>query len=179
MTPAIERSVDGRCARTNRFFAPVILAGLTFGCFGLGLAVNAINTESLVTSAFDRTFAALTQPRAPVQVSRTYTGVVGTEDFWLRANGDANLIKAVSVGQRLVLTTNGASRELTVTDVRTNADEATHIDTGRLGSSIVLITCLDTSSGVEQRLRLRIEGGRIVEVPAADELGPSQSARAL
>ncbi len=192
MTPhksASDVATPIRSARSSHAAVPAAAAGASVGLVALslvvvglgavGFGVTSINTETVVSSAFDRTFAALVRPAGPVGRARAYDGVSGSEDFWLSAKVDGHFVKAVSVGQNVLLTTNGSSRELTITDVRALADEATHIDTGGAGSKVLLVTCQEKGGSTQHQLRLRIEHGHLVEAPASQAQAAEPSARAL
>lgn len=135
---------------------------------GLGMAAIALtfttfNSETAVTTGFERAFAALQKPAVKV-ATRAYDGIAGTEEFWLHSNANAHLVKAVAVGQEITLASNGTERRLTITSV-TDADEAiTHIQTA--ASHALLVTCREGDATTGREIRLRLDANQITELPA-------------
>lgn len=155
----------------TRFRASLRLAGIGFTAIaGLAIVVGAINSEALVSSAFDRAFAALDKP-ATKAASRTFDGIAGSEDFWLRAE-NANIVKTLAVGQKITLNANGLERLLTITGVSDAADAVTHIQTTADKARILLITCREGDARTGREVRLRLEAGQIAEVPAGATAAP-------
>jgi len=145
----------------------------TLGCAallagaGVAVTVSALNSDTVIALGFDRALAALPQTSPPARAA-PFDGVAGTEDYWLRAPGNANIVQAVSVGQQIRLTDNGTVRHLTITSVRDGGDAQTHIDTSPVRARVALITCREEATGRETRLRL--EGGHIREIAVDAEL---------
>jgi hypothetical protein len=144
---------------------------------GLGMAAIALtfttfNSETAVTTGFERAFAALQKPTVKV-ATRAYDGIAGTEEFWLRSNANAHLVKAVAVGQEITLASNGTERRLTITSVA-DADEAiTHIQTA--ASRALLVTCREGDASTGHEIRFRLDANQITELPAT----PIATQRAL
>lgn len=144
---------------------------------GVGLAAIALtyptlNSETIVTSGFERAFAALQTPATKVS-GRAYDGVVGSEEFWLRSNANANLINAVAVGQQITLAANGTERHLTITSVADADDAITHIQTSPLRA--LLVTCREGDAVSGREIYFRLDANQITELPVA----PIASQRAL
>ena len=155
----------------NRSTAALRLAGVGIAAIG-GLAIifGAVNSDALVSSAFDRAFAALDQPATKV-ASRTFDGIAGSEDFWLRAE-NANIVKTIAVGQKITLNANGLERLLTITGVSDAADAVTHIQTTADKARTLLITCREGDARTGREVRLRLEAGQIAEVSADAATAP-------
>ena len=133
----------------------------------LALAINATSSETVIASGFERAFAALGQPVKALP-SKTFDGIAGTEDFWLRAPAGgqivkAQIVKAMAIGQEITLSGRGSERRLTITDVRDAGDAETHIDTTGYGARVLLITCREGDAGTGREIRLRLDAGRITE----------------
>lgn len=151
---------------------------------GLGLmaaaALVTMNGEAVVTSGFERAFAALDRA-GPAQVAqaggvgKSYDGVSGSEDFWLRGGHRGGVSLALSVGQEITLQSNGVERRLTVTGVSDAVADATRIDVGP-GRNLLLI-CREGGAASGREVRLMLEGDRIVEITAGGSA--VGSARAL
>lgn len=144
-----------------------------FVCVGLAamvLTLGAFNSEVVVANAFERAFAALEKPVARAAPT-AYDGVAGTEEFWLHAQGNANVVNAVAVGQQITLTANGTQRRLTITDVSEAGDAVTHIETGGSETAggrarILLVTCREGDAKTGHEVRLRLDAGFAAEEPA-------------
>ena len=135
---------------------------------GLGMAAivmtfTSFNSETVVATGFERAFAALQKPIIKL-TSRSYDGIAGSEEFWLRSNPNASLVKAVAVGQELTLAANGTERRLTITSVSDADNAITHIQTA--ASRALLVTCREGDASSGREIRFRLDANHIVELPA-------------
>jgi hypothetical protein len=161
--PIVSAPTARTAARTTRFGA--LATSVAFGTAALGTAVCvSLSSEAVVATAFQRALAALDQS-STLPVRRTLDGVSGSEEFWLSATADQRVVRAMSVGQHIMLDAGGAKRQLTITDVRDQGEAATHIDTAG-GVRVIWLTCREGEGAATREIRLRIEAGRIVELPA-------------
>lgn len=147
--------------------------------FGLGLAlaaltITAFNAETVVATGFERAFADLQKSTAQV-ATRAYDGVSGSEEFWLRNEANANLVKAVTVGRHLTLSANGTERRLVITGVSDADDTVTHIQTP--GNRALLVTCREGDDTNAREVLFRLDSGQMTELPASGT--PSARQRAL
>jgi hypothetical protein len=139
---------------------------------GLGLALMALtvtgfSSEAVVATGFERAFADLHKPLAgkpaTALASRAFDGISGSEEFWLRSQADAMLVKAVAVGQHLTVSVNGTERRLIITGVTDADDGVTHIQTP--GNRALLVTCREGEAMTGRVVRFRLDAGQIVELP--------------
>ncbi len=156
--------------KETRAVALPIACGL--GLAAIALTFTAFNSETVVATGFERAFAALQKPAIKV-ATRAYDGIAGSEEFWLRSNANANLVKAVAVGQEITLAANGTERHLTITGVTDADDTITHIQTS--ASRALLITCREGDADTSREIRFRLDANHIIELPA----GPIATQRAL
>lgn len=146
-----------------------LAAGL--GLSLIALAALAFNSETVVATGFERAFAGLQKP-SPDLTARAFDGVSGSEEFWLRSQADALLVKAVSVGQHLTVSSNGTERRLIITSVADADNAVTHIQTP--GNRALLVTCREGDVRTGREVRFRLDAGQIVELPAAQPAPPAQ-----
>ena len=146
---------------TNRALSKLCAFAIT-AAGALALAINATSSDTVITSGFERAFAALGQP-AKTLPAKPYDGIAGTEDFWLRAPAGDQIVKAMAIGQEITLSGRGSERHLTITDVRDAGDAETHIDTTGYGARVLLITCREGDAKTGREIRLRLDAGRITE----------------
>ena len=143
---------------------PVLSALVILCCATTAAAFGLIGSEAVLSTGFDRAFASL-----GVKVSAThrrYDGIAGTEEFWLSSVSDPNVVKAVSVGQILKLSSGGTERQMTITGVEDAAEAVTHIETGEASARVWLITCREGDAASGREIRLRLESGTIREIPS-------------
>jgi hypothetical protein len=150
---------------------PAAVGGLVLAAVALTGAAGTIDSEHMLARAFDRAFAA--KPvTAAAPAKRAYDGIAGSEEFWLRAEGNVSLLTAVAVGQQLTLTANGSERHMTITDVRRADEDTTHIDTSPPGRAVLFVTCREGEAGQAREIRLRLESDQMTTSPAAEPPGP-------
>lgn len=146
-------------------------------CMALAaLTAAAFNSETIVATGFERAFANLQKPSAQVS-ARAYDGVSGSEEFWLRSQADAMLIKAVAVGNHLTVSANGTERHLIITSVADADDAVTHIQTA--GNRALLVTCREGDGRTGREVYFRLDAGQIVELPQTKAPTPAPTQRAL
>ncbi len=135
---------------------------------GLGMAAVALtftsfNSETVVATGFERAFAALQKPAIKI-AARADDGIAGTEEFWLRPVTNANLVKALTIGQEITLATGGTERRLTITNVAAADDAITHIQTS--AGRALLVTCREGDASTGREIRFRFDAHQITELPA-------------
>jgi hypothetical protein len=160
--PSLRRDI---CNRLTRVATPLLCAAAIATTGVTAVVVNAMSSETVIASGFDRAFAALGQP-ARTTLAKSYDGVSGSEDFWLRTAANRQIVKAMAVGGQITIAGHGHDRLLTITDVRDAGDAETHIDTTGFGARVLLITCREGDAQTGREIQLRLEAGRIVELPA-------------
>jgi hypothetical protein len=161
--PSVSPNIRVRLARGA---APLLCAAAIASTGALAVVFNATNSDTVIASGFNRAFAALGQP-SWMTAAKNYDGLSGSEDFWLRTTANDQIVKAMAVGGQITLAGRGQDRLLTITDVRDAGDAETYIDTTAVGARALLITCREGDAQTGREIRLRLEAGRIVELPAS------------
>lgn len=134
-------------------------AGIALAAAALvaGLGIGAANPEAMVARSFT---AALGSEAPPQATPRTDSGplVAGTEEFWLdqkRKHTGSKLQPAswpgsealgLAVGDRISISSNGATRVLEVVSISERPAARTQIEVGSAAMHTVTVTCRDTSS---------------------------------
>ena len=150
----------------SRPAATLACAGVIASTGAAAFALTIVNSDAVISRGFERAFTALrTAPVVEPAKAKPYDGVAGTEEFWLRSRNNGQFIKAVAVGNEITLTGGGFERHMTITDVREMVEAETHITTSGV-DPVLLLTCREGDEKTGHQIRLRIEAGRIVEVPA-------------
>lgn len=145
-----------------RFSGPLLCLSALASTGAVALTIGATSSDWVIATGFDRAFAALALPAGGAH--HRFDGVTGSEDDWLRTAANDRIVKAVSVGQQIILSNNGTERHLVITDVRDAGEAETHIDTAKTSARALLITCREGAGGRE--IRLRLQAGQISEAAA-------------
>jgi hypothetical protein len=147
--------------KETRAVAFPVACGL--GMAAIALTFTAFNSEAVVATGFERAFAALQKPAVKID-GRAYDGIAGTEEYWLRPVANANLVKALTVGQEFTLAAGGSERRLTITNVAATDDAITHIQTA--AGRALLVTCREGDASTGREIRFRLDANQITELPA-------------
>lgn len=144
----------------------------TSGLLAATLGFVTFNSDALLSRGFERAFAALERPASQVP-SRTLDGIAGTEEFWLRAQANANIVKAVAVGQHLTLTVHGTQRHLTITHISETNAGFTHIEPTDARAGGLVVTCREGDEITGREVRFRVGPDMFVELPTPASTTPS------
>lgn len=154
----IVRSRLCRAKRTAQI-AVAPLAGLA------AAAVAFISPDIVVVSAFNTAISNTATASLPATVTANTAPVAGSEDYWLRQQGQATpagFSGPISVGDKISFGAGGAQRDLEVLEVRA-VDGVTRIDTAtgplaEAGKLRQLVICKDPSkTGAEALVHLMVE----------------------
>jgi hypothetical protein len=133
--------------------------GLSAGAMAAVIAATAFfaNSESVLRSSFA---TALTRTSLPAKELASAAPVSGSEEFWLsamRRDGNAPVMKTVSIGDQISLNLGGERRTLEVATVADFAPQITQIDTSAAPSHFVLVTARDVNDAAARPVRFVME----------------------
>jgi len=143
---------------------PIAVLGLSAA--GLGAAAITLgNGEAVVERGFQRAIANMD---ADAGARRAAPVVAGSEEFWLtHVVHDAGpaTAKAVSVGDRITISSNGTQRVLNVVTVDRLDNQVLPVSsTAGRPSPLILVTCRDEANAQARPVRFLLEAGE--EFPA-------------
>ncbi len=132
-----------------------------------GSLMLSVNSDRLIESAFNRVMVPGTIQSQPT-TSKTAVAVAGSEEFWLQqaaddaeANGQS-LERVVwstplGVGDRFVVGTGAARKQLKVVAVQERKPDVTRIEVGSTTAKQLWVQAQDESGGTLHTMRLDVE----------------------